>query len=112
MAGSVLTARNAAVVFIALAFLSISANDNEDQPEQYTTLDTINGQLVTANLRRTSNLYHYLAWAIATCAVLALTVHFSSGEAGGALNVVVMLLVLVCLLFFLRYLYATFRSRV
>ena len=112
MAESTLIVRNAAVVFIALAFLSVSAHDNEDQPEQYTTLDTVNGQLVTANLRRTSNMYHYLAWSIATCAVLALTVHFSSGNPGGALNIVVMLLILICLLFFLRYLYARFRGRV
>ena len=112
MADNILSARNLFVMYVVVAFLTMTTSDNEGQPERYTGLDTINGQLVSANLKLTANFYHYLVWVIVSATLLGLTVHFSERERTGPLNIIVMLVILVALLFGVRFLYMRFRNRI
>ena len=110
MLDNILSARHVFVLYIIIAFLTMGADGNQDQPERYTSLDTVNGQLVSANLRLTANFYHYMVWVIVSVTLLALTVHFSNGKRDGPLNIIVMLVILISFLFGLRYLYMRFRK--
>ena len=103
-----LNMRTVMILYIALAFLSVNYVNTSDDPEQYTTLDTLNGQLQTTNLKLTSNFFHYITWGIVTLTLLSLTFHFSDENSGKGLNIIVLLVVLISMLFLIRYLYLTF----
>jgi len=100
------------VVFVALAFLTDSTSINEGQSESFQSIDTVNAQMTTANLKLTSNFYHYLMWIIACATLLGLTIHFSQQQTTGPLNIIVMLIILIVLLYFTRYLWANYSFRI
>ena len=100
------------VVFIALAFLTDSTSINESQSEAFQSIDTVNAQITSANLKLTSNFYHYLMWLIACATLLGLTVHFSQQETTGPMNIIVMLIILIVLLYFTRYLWRHYSFRI
>ena len=100
------------VIFIALAFLTDSTNINEDQSESFQTLDTVNAQITSANLKLTSNFYHYLMWIMACATLLGLTFHFSQNDTNGPINIIVMLLILIILLYFSRYLWSHYSFKI
>ena len=100
------------VGLVALAFLTDSTSINEGQPETFESLDVVNAQMTTSNLKLTSNFYHYLMWVVVSGSMLALTVHFSQRETSGPLNIIVMLILLIVLLYWARYLFTRFSFRI